>query len=520
MKRKKRQLDIFEIPRSKLWVPNSFFKVKPIPKNLKKIKRPKPLNNFNFLNNAVPKRPVAPRNNGKMSFFTPVKMQPPSYMIKESINQKRKLNDWGDADLDGSPNKFDCNPRNPAEDGVLARALGMLTRDKYGQSAEEYAAEKNERKVSKFTVAAINLEKEEREARAARKAFGNLAEERISEISRGENIKLREDQIEKLRAQARGLIRQEQESPPPSFKERVKEHGRRFVETLASPETRRVLELNKEIKRLQEAKKPTIKLRQLKEKIQKGIGKKRTQIVAGILSATTPLGAVPEIRRLAPTTQPSAPGSGSGKRGRPKGTLRGGYVIDGVTLSEAEFQQIRSAENKKRKTMDMPKVPLGARQFNTVKQAVSRTETPQAVQRTETPQAMQDEFEEEGIVEDRTVEEERVEQPRRPTTIQEAQAQEQRDDNILHAPNFQKGELTQTAGAFQDDPQYNILNAPNFQKGALRRVGETEETPTVVVGERPNPNPYGTEYTDIDPGSGRTIIHRRPQEKWVTGEAL
>ena len=110
-------------------------------------------------------------------------------------------------------------------------------------------------------------------------------------------------------------------------------------------------------------------------------------------------------------------------------------------------------------------------------------------------------------------------QTQQPRTVQEIQQQEQIDDNILHAPSIEKGELQQTAGVFKGDPQYNILNAPNFQKGGLRRVGN-ETTPSVQLGERPNPNPYGTEYTEIEPGTGRVLIKRRPQEKWATGEAL
>ena len=58
------------------------------------------------------------------------------------MNQKKKLPPYGDYDNDGAPNWSDCDPRNPDEQGIFKRAVGVITRDKYGQSAEEYAEEK------------------------------------------------------------------------------------------------------------------------------------------------------------------------------------------------------------------------------------------------------------------------------------------------------------------------------------------------------------------------------------------
>jgi len=56
--------------------------------------------------------------------------------------KKRSLPPYGDYDKDGAPNWSDCDPRNPNEQGIFKRAVGVITRDKYGQSAEEYAEEK------------------------------------------------------------------------------------------------------------------------------------------------------------------------------------------------------------------------------------------------------------------------------------------------------------------------------------------------------------------------------------------
>jgi hypothetical protein len=57
-------------------------------------------------------------------------------------------------------------------------------------------------------------------------------------------------------------------------------------------------------------------------------------------------------------------------------------------------------------------------------------------------------------------------------------------------------------------------------KGQLRTLNRGGEVPAVVVGERPQTNPYGDEYIDIDLGSGKPKLKRRPSEKWIDGRAL
>lgn len=63
----------------------------------------------------------------------------------------------------------------------------------------------------------------------------------------------------------------------------------------------------------------------------------------------------------------------------------------------------------------------------------------------------------------------------------------------------------------------NILNAPNVARGELRGVGEVS---VVKLGERPQTNPRGELFTQIDPVTGKSIVHRRITEKFATGEAL
>ena len=66
--------------------------------------------------------------------------------LKLNWNQaKRKypqMNPMGDSDFDGTRNKFDCKPLNPAQDGIFGRIVGVLTGGRMGQSKEDYRKEK------------------------------------------------------------------------------------------------------------------------------------------------------------------------------------------------------------------------------------------------------------------------------------------------------------------------------------------------------------------------------------------
>jgi len=83
--------------------------------------------------------------------------------------------------------------------------------------------------------------------------------------------------------------------------------------------------------------------------------------------------------------------------------------------------------------------------------------------------------------------------------MQQPQQQQVRSDNILHAPNFMRGEMVKRPG--QEEP--NIIG---------RVVGPTaDELPRPIV------NPHGDIYMDIDPMSGRPILRKRISEKWLAG---
>jgi hypothetical protein len=108
-----------------------------------------------------------------------------------------------------------------------------------------------------------------------------------------------------------------------------------------------------------------------------------------------------------------------------------------------------------------------------------------------------------------------------PDEIKAAQQQAQQMDNVLNAPNFMKGELKATGGSVLTPIGPSILEAPNSFKGEMRNVTKPNiDEGEVKLGERPQTNPYGSEYLDIELGSGKPVLRRRITEKWMDGRAL
>ena len=72
--------------------------------------------------------------------------------------RKKKLPPYGDIDRDGAPNWSDCDPYDPDEQGIFKRAVGVLTKDKYGQTKEEYEQEKYEKAIRKAQLAELEAQ--------------------------------------------------------------------------------------------------------------------------------------------------------------------------------------------------------------------------------------------------------------------------------------------------------------------------------------------------------------------------
>ena len=72
--------------------------------------------------------------------------------------RKKKLPPYGDIDRDGAPNWSDCDPYDPDEQGIFKCAVGVITKDKYGQTAEEYEQEKLEKAIRKAQLAELEAQ--------------------------------------------------------------------------------------------------------------------------------------------------------------------------------------------------------------------------------------------------------------------------------------------------------------------------------------------------------------------------
>ena len=189
--------------------------------------------------------------------------------------------------------------------------------------------------------------------------------------------------------------------------------------------------------------------------------------------------------------------------GRPR-VPSGKYMIEGKPVYEEEYQQWKSEQKALNRL-----TPSATQQATmTMEEEEEDIDYPGGTSPL-TPEEVQESKQFEDAPQTYTNEE-----------ILYAQEVSQKIDNILDAPNFSRGELKATGGSLLTTKGPKILDAPQFMKGHMRTLGRTNTISTVTVGERPSTNPYGDEYIDIDLGSGKPKLKRRPSEKWMTGESL
>jgi hypothetical protein len=68
--------------------------------------------------------------------------------------------------------------------------------------------------------------------------------------------------------------------------------------------------------------------------------------------------------------------------------------------------------------------------------------------------------------------------------------------------------------------QDNILHAPNFMRGELKDVRDRGVLVKNVDDlQKPITNPYGDTYLEVEIGSGKAIVKKRISERWATGES-
>jgi len=550
---------------------------------------------------------------------------------QESLYGKKNLKLYGDKDMDGSPNKWDCSPGDVSKDGFFSNILSKVTKGKYGQSDEDYEEEKRRKEDDELIKERIvkpyaPLGEKELAKQAYEKGKTDLAFEYDSDTAvdlAQEEIKKTVDEYEKDKQETekRKLIKKEKEEAKTLAKERkeklsemgeivdgkiklkkMKQFGYdvdyeqmkkesnkikkekeyldkidKFESTALRTEEEYVKDKTDMMKRKYIPKiisgtqynyktgkrettgilpglsalagtmgktlvtdvAPALKYNILNpeaytdtgawSKASKTAGYKFRKPIAGALSESLPKGFLTkDVEKLAKSAQ-SYPGSGSkkkkdskdkGRPGRPKGSFKEDQYIPGVGL--VDVYTWRKYARKQRSIARL--AGAGARSpITTDASEYQYTQQPEIYEQQQIqPQPQQQTPMSSSRYMDIERQIQELKRMQQLNPYQQVQLQEQRSDNILTAPNFMKGELTNVGGQNSftyTSPDANILNAPNISMGQMRNVNETGDIPAVRLSAKPITNPRGDQYVEIDLVSGQPILKTRKSERWATGEA-
>lgn len=509
------------------------------------------------------------------SFFNPIPMkttrtfwgQP--LFRKERITDK-KLSKWGDADLDGTPNYFDCDARNWMKDAKKTKKIeepngkpkgkpgrpARVVKDKDIQTAEKETQrikgrlKKEYLKLGKGAVRRAELEEDiATTIRETGKPPKASKIRRLAELEAGPE-------------RSRELTRRKREALDLPQKSSVGEKVEKRIEKIFKPLGIRTISskeklIKERIRKAEEEGKPAsesdikelVKLekkRKISSKAKEAV-KSLKELTMGEI--TTKTGAYTaeakarsrRIKRM--TTRgisalfgSSVLGAGEASRGgRPKGPT-GKYMLEGKPVYEAEFQEYQTKQRALNRILpsDVQQAPLSQEQINKIQAEQMQSQMKYQYQQPEQqyqPQALQAQ----GIqgengtesVEPLPLDSQQLEQLQQQLSpqpqagdIEEAQRIAQQKDNILLAPNILKNELKATGGSLLTPTGPQILQAPQIMKGQMRTLDKSKDIPSVRLGERPQTAPFSDTYLDIEIGSNKPVVRRRITEKWMTGEAL
>lgn len=359
----------------------------------------------------------------KVSFIRPVHMTPVPYLKKESIIQKRKLNPWGDVDLDGTPNQFDCNPFNVAEDGFMdvMKSIGSKVKTVAKKFIIRKELKKPETRVE--TERIISLEE--------KKQLSKRIKEKIKEMGKPKT------EIQKLKELEKKVFSKEEEKEKKKLetlrKKKIKEYKKvKKMEKIAMG--RGAIKTAVKLKKLMieekyQAGKP-VSVKQIvayaaaKKRLEREPYKKAEKRFKGTIKGTRKI--LEAIRR--PSTRiKRVSGAGDG-RGRPVGPS-GTYMIEGRPVYVGEYRKWQSEQKKLAKAAEREAiVEEGVEEVPTQKIPTRRVLTTQEIQQ---------------------------------MRIRQAQLQRPPIGNILDAPNIMRGELRiQRQQPIQTPPIQTIEQEP------------------------------------------------------------
>lgn len=430
-------------------------------------------------------------------------------------DSKKLIKQYGDNDYDGSPNKFDCSPNHPGKDGFFSDLMDKVRAkraEQKQQSSINYDAEgaENNKKLESLKRQASVMNNP-----ATREQFEN---EKVLPLAK--ELKAKAYNRYQTAIQTRNRIREKQQ-----YDKALSDL--RFSQTSAG----KAVKVGGRLKKVLTSSPRTIygkqglRVRLSRQKVLKA----RFQ---GALEAAGVTGTY---------------GKNTGRKGRPKGTVR--YNIPGVgPVGVYEFRKWLSSRNKAMK-LEQKRLLLEAQQAAKMQSNQQEpVQSPQEVQAlyeqaAGIPVEQQSQVQYQGDYNTQQVQADqqmnsgqpvnRYEQqllqlqqqerqlqqnPYQQQTVQQKSLQGtnygKTDGSILDAPNLFSAAANQV-----NEGSMNILNAPNINKGEMQRRPDMR-TQSVNVGERPTTNPHGNTYTDINLMNGKTILKRRITERFETGEAL
>jgi hypothetical protein len=504
-----------------------------------------------------------------------LKMTPSTLFRKENIKKRKKLSRYGDADMDGTPNYLDCDPTNWMKDAKKGPKLRDVLKKTFEDIRNPPGSESRmNREISKELDTARHNIFEERKALRQKKQYAN--KEEMTMLNKQEKGLNKEAKFLAKQEGAEKLFKKYSEASKISgpagsvaMKGAAIEEKRRSGGKVSQ---KQILAYEKALKKTKMFGKEGTAVRGLKAiapGVESALGavtgyglgpkgtytqemrvksariKRMTQVAVGQLFG-------PALTARGFDSEPRA-------RGRPSGPS-GEYKIGGKPVYEEEYRQWEAKQNAMNRMLPsevqsasltpeyieyMKAQEEKKRQEATIK-ALSQQQnqistkgvpsTPQYEGQEQMSMAEDNEMDnmtedvpsdQAPITEGMTSEQaQAISEMRRsytrssPDEIRQAQYAAEQKDNILSAPNFMKGELKAAGGSILTPNGPQIMDAPNAFKGELRNVTQGEDRPTVTLSERPQTNPYGDEYLEIELGSGKPVIRKRPREKWMTGEAL
>jgi len=516
------------------------------------------------------------------------KMTPSPLFKKESI-KKKKLSKWGDADMDGSPNYFDCDPTNFLKDAkrltgteeqkMLYDVKGKIKEDKRKNSVFRSVAKDFTRGFKTFEKPYEPLKEEHEKRKDIKIKLGKERQDAIREYKKlisNTTDKKKIKQIEDNYREHISEINQDEKQYEKSG-ERLKELKEK---TAGHVELLQRVGIGGRIDRAQatvDAAHAAGKPETAKQAAELAKAKKRAKLVGDIqtegklsreILTKVPLGQVGRVLSGAAVDKSGeysrelkaksnrvrrmtnfAAGAVFGNlthgmytsseprgRGRPPGPS-GEYKIGGRPVYEGEFQQYASKQAALNRML-----PSEQQSASLNPEYIAYMKAQKAAERGETqtvmtedgmpmegiPQANQNEgYPSMGSSIMQTGQQQLEMQQKRaynkatPEEVKAAQYQAQAVDNPLMAPNFMKGELKATGGNILTPIGPSILDAPQVFKGEMRNVTKSNPDEGIIkLGERPQTNPTGDSWLDVEIGSGKPVIRKRITEKWMDGRAL